>query len=99
MIGALLRTVGIVVILVAGAAFFLGYRWGDGTGPAPARAPAASAGPIDSADRDRARQAGAVIGEKVAVGASKAEQVIANSTLTAKITSKIALDDTLRGTH
>jgi osmotically-inducible protein OsmY len=50
-------------------------------------------------DRDRARQTGAAIGEKVAVGASRAEQAIADSTLTAKIKSKIALDDTLRGTR
>ena len=99
MIRALLRTVVIVVILVAAAAFFLGYRWSDGAGPALSRDPVATTGVGGQVDRDRARQTGAAIGEKVAVGASRAEQVIAESTLTAKIKAKIALDETLRGTR
>ena len=95
MIRALLRAVVVIILLVAAAAFFLGYRWSGGTTDvSPA---VATTGRIDPVDRDRARQAGAAIGEKVAVGASRAEQAIADSTLTAKIKSKIALDDTLRG--
>ncbi len=98
MFRALLRLIVILVIVVAGAAFFFGYRWSDGAQEVLDRGRAATAREIDPIDRERVRQAGAAIAEKVASGASRAEQVLAESTLTAKIKSKIALDDTLRGT-
>jgi osmotically-inducible protein OsmY len=96
MVRDLLRLVLILVIVVAVAAFFFGYRWGGSraTGSAAER-PVATTG-SQGIDTSRARQAGAEIGEKVAVGASKAERAIADGTLTAKIKSKMALDDTIK---
>ena len=52
--------------------------------------------PAPSIDTDKARQTGAAIGEKVATGAAEAEQALAEAALTAKIKSKMALDDTVK---
>ena len=49
-----------------------------------------------SIDTDKARQTGAAIGEKVATGAAEAEQALAEGAVTAKIKSKMALDDTVK---
>ncbi len=97
MLRALVRLILIVVVLVAVGAFFFGYRWGTGT-PTPAEHPIGTAGrggtesarPVDT---ERAREKGAEIGEKVAVGANEAERAMMNASLTAKIKSKMALDD------
>jgi len=92
MIGALLKLVLVVVILAVAAAFFLGYRLGaDGI-----EAPASARQPAPSIDTDKARQTGAAIGEKVAAGAAEAEQALGEAALTAKIKSKMALDDTVK---
>jgi hyperosmotically inducible protein len=90
MFRALLKLVLVVVIVAAGAAFFLGYRYADGgiEEPLSARVP--------TLDTAKARQTGAAIGEKVATGAVHAEQALAESSLTAKIKAKMALDDTVR---
>lgn len=90
MFRALLRLVLIVVIVAAAAAFFFGYRLGDGgiERPVSARVP--------TVDTEKARETGAAIGEKVATGAAKAEQALNESALTAKIKSKMALDDTVK---
>jgi osmotically-inducible protein OsmY len=92
----------VVVIVVAVAAFFIGYRWGGGRTQTKTIEPAAQqATPVGTiggrADttRERARAAGAEIGEKVAVGVEKAGETIEEASLTAKVKSKIALDDTL----
>ena len=93
MVRALLRLVLIVVILLAVGAFFFGYRWADrGSVDVVPDRPVGTAGdaPISA---DRARAAGAEIGEKVAVGASTAERAVADASLTTKIKSKMALDD------
>jgi hypothetical protein len=90
MFRALLKLVLVVVILAAAAAFFLGYRVADGRIDRP------QAGPVPSVDTEKARQAGAAIGEKVASGAAQAEQAISEGSLTAKIKAKMALDDTVR---
>ena len=91
MIRALLKLVLIVVIIAAAAAFFLGYRLADGgddevvetTRTAPA------------VDTEKARQTGAEIGEAVATGAAQAQRAVNEGSLTAKIKSKMALDDTI----
>ena len=81
-----------MVIVVAVSAFFLGYRLsGDGI-----EAPASERGAMPSIDTDKARETGAAIGEKVATGAAEAEQALGAAALTAKIKSKMALDDTVR---
>jgi hyperosmotically inducible periplasmic protein len=106
MLRALVRVILVVVIVVAAAAFFLGYRWGGGRNQATTTQPAARqetaigtrGDNVDTA-RERARAAGAEIGEKVAVGAQKAGETLEEAGLTAKVKSKIALDDTLDGSR
>ena len=93
MVRALLRLVLIAVVLVALAAFFFGYRWAEpGSVDVVQDRPVGTAGdaPIDA---ERARAAGAEIGEKLAAGASTAERAVADASLTTKIKSKMALDD------
>src|SRR4029450_5103514 len=92
MFRALFRLLLLLVIVAAVAAFFLGYRLGgDGSqGPVSARQVA------PGIDTEKARQTGAAIGEKVATGAAEAEQALAEGAVTAKIKSKMALDDTVK---
>ena len=93
MLRALFRLILIVVILVGLGAFFLGYRWGD-RDPGPDRA-VGTAGTEPRVDTSRARETGAAIGEKVAVGANEAQRAVGNAGLTAKIKAKMALDDSI----
>ena len=46
-------------------------------------------------DTSRAREVGAEIGQKVAVGANEAKRMAGNAGLTTKIKAKMALDDTI----
>jgi hyperosmotically inducible periplasmic protein len=96
MVRALLRTIVIVIVIVGVVAFFLGYRWaGDDVDPVVDR-PVGTTGARDtSADTSRARETGAEIGEKVAVGVNEAQNAAANGAMTAKIKSKMALDDSV----
>lgn len=96
MLRALFRLVLIVVIVVGLGAFFLGYRWGDG-GTDTDRAIGTS-GVEPRVDTSRAREAGAEVGEKVAVGANEAQRAVENAGLTAKIKAKMALDDSIQAT-
>jgi len=95
MFRALLRLVLIVVVIAAAAAFFMGYRIGDHRNVGPSERPVATTGTSPSIDTSKARETGAEIGEKVAVGANRAEHALADGALTAKIKSKMALDDTI----
>jgi BON domain len=91
MIRMLLRLIILVVVLGAVAVFALGYRWGDvrPDGPEPADV---GRSPINA---EEARRTGAEIASRVAEGASRAGQALEESRLTAKIKSKMALDDTI----
>ena len=96
MIRALLKLVLIVVIVVAAAAFFFGYRWAT-PGGRSVSAPVTTGTSGTAADtRERAREVGAEIGEKVAVGANAAERALVNGQMTAKIKAKMALDDSIK---
>lgn len=99
MFRALLRLVLIVVVIAAAAAFFMGYRLADfrrhGNEPSVDR-PVATTGTSPSIDTTRARETGAAIGEKVAEGANRAENALEDGALTAKIKSKMALDDSVK---
>ena len=93
MFRALLRFVLLIIILAAAAAFVVGYRMSNsdstsGTDPAVGTSGA-------SVDVDEAREAGAKIAGKVAEGANEARRLAAGAALTAKIKSKMALDDTI----
>jgi hyperosmotically inducible protein len=92
MIRALFKLVLVVVIVAVAAAFFLGYRFGGSGVETPVSAIQETPG-VDTA---KARETGAKIGETVATGAAQAEQALSEGAVTAKIKSKMALDDTVR---
>jgi hyperosmotically inducible periplasmic protein len=93
MIRTLARTLLVVVVVVAIAAFVIGYRWAGGGN---ALEPDLSVGTTGQAvDVSHARQTGAAIGEKVGEAANSAQRIASNAALTAKIKSKMALDDTI----
>jgi hypothetical protein len=94
----LLRLFLILFILGALAAFFLGYRVRDGRVVGP-DGTAATQPALPDVDTKKAREVGAAIGDKVAVGATAAQHALANGALTGKIKAKIALDDTLKAAN
>lgn len=96
MFRALLRLVIVVVIVAAAIAFFLGYRIGDHGVTRPSESAIGTSGTNPGVDTTRARETGAAIGEKVATGANQAERALESGALTAKIKSKMALDDTVK---
>jgi len=84
--------------LVAAAAYLLGYRWDDVTERVGATGARAAAGSwTEDIDRERIREAGSEIAARIGEGAGRAEEVLGQARLTAKIKAKIALDDTLEG--
>jgi len=92
MFRAFIKLLLILVVIAAAGAFFLGYRLGGDGVETPVSARQATPG----IDTEKARQTGAAIGEKVAAGAAEAEQALSNAALTAKIKSKMALDDQVK---
>jgi hypothetical protein len=94
MVGTALRFVLALIVLAAAAAFFLGYRLGDGPGDDGIVGTTSAPPPV--VDRERARETGAAIGEAVATGAERAQQAVSTGSLTAKIKAKMALDDLVR---
>jgi hyperosmotically inducible protein len=92
MFRALFKLILVVIVIVGAAAFFLGYRLNDNGVETPVSARQETPG----VDTEKARQTGAAIGEKVATGAAAAEQALGEGALTAKIKSKMALDDTVK---
>jgi len=96
MFRALLRLVLILIVIAAAAAFFMGYRIGDHGNGITLERPVGTAGTTPTVDTNRARETGAAVGEKVAVGANRAEHALEDGALTAKIKSKMALDDSFK---
>ncbi|HEY5616847.1 MAG TPA: BON domain-containing protein [Vicinamibacterales bacterium] len=90
MIRALLRVVLLLIVVAAIAAFFFGYRIANRDG---ASEPGAVGTTGTSINVDRARQAGAKVGEAVAEGANEVQRAASDAGLTAKIKSKMTLDD------
>jgi hyperosmotically inducible periplasmic protein len=93
MFRALLRLVVVVVVLVAAAAFFLGWWGSDRLHPGK---PASTIGTAGHVDTTKAREVGADVGQKTAAAANRVEAALSDGSLTAKIKSKMALDDTVR---
>jgi hyperosmotically inducible protein len=93
MIRALLRVVLVLIIVAAVAAFFFGYRFADRESSGASEGVTGTSGA--QVDVDRARDAGAKVGETVAEGANQVQRATADAALTAKIKSKMALDDTI----
>ena len=94
MFRALLRLVIVLVLVVAAAAFFLGW-WGSNRVDGPdASAPAV--GTAGRVDAQKAKEVGAEVGAKTAEAANRAGEILNEGALTAKIKSKMALDDLVR---
>jgi hyperosmotically inducible protein len=88
----LFRLIVLVVVVGIVAVFAMGYRWSARHEETP---PVATSG--HSIDAASARRAGADLVEKVSEGATKAGKALEESKLTAKIKSKMTLDDTIDG--
>jgi hyperosmotically inducible protein len=91
MIRALLRLVILLVVLVGGGAFLLGY-WGGGVRNTNAPDSVGTTG----VNAEKAREVGAQVAEKTAVAANQARQALNEGAITAKIKAKMALDDTVK---
>jgi hyperosmotically inducible periplasmic protein len=92
MIRALLRLVILLVVLVGGGAFLLGY-WGGGV--RHSSAPGQTVG-TTGVNTEKAREVGAQVAEKTAVAANQARRALNEGAITAKIKAKMALDDTVK---
>jgi hyperosmotically inducible protein len=91
MFRALFRLVLLLVILVGVGGFLLGWwTYSPNSGDTPA------VGTSGSDSVDRAREVGAKVGETTAQAANQAKEAVADGTLTAKIKSKMALDDLVK---
>jgi hyperosmotically inducible protein len=82
----------VIAILVGAAGFLLGW-WGANIRPGERSTVVGTSGKVDTS---KAREVGAQVGEKTAEVANRAEAVLNDSALTAKIKSKMALDDLVR---
>lgn len=91
MFRALLRLVVVLVVLVGAAAFFLGY-WGSGK-IRSVDGPDVTVGTAGRVNTEKAKEVGAQVGAKTAEAANRAGAVLSEGALTAKIKSKMALDD------
>jgi osmotically-inducible protein OsmY len=96
MFRTLLRVVLVLIVLAAVAAFYFGYRIADRDDP---ETPYAVGTVGKAVNVGTAREAGAQIAEKVAVGANAAQRLASSAALTAKIKSKMALDDTIQASR
>jgi osmotically-inducible protein OsmY len=94
MVRSLLRLVIVLVILVGVGAFFLGW-WGSGR-VSPVDHPVAAVGTAGRIDTEKAKEVGAEVAAKTADAANKAGEVLTDAALTAKIKSKMALDDSVK---
>jgi hypothetical protein len=94
MFRALLRLVVVLVVLVGAGAFFLGW-WGSGK-VRPADRPVETVGTGGKIDTDKAKAVGAEVGAKTAEAANRAGEVLSDGALTAKIKSKMTLDDLVK---
>jgi osmotically-inducible protein OsmY len=92
MFRALLRLVIVLVVLVGAAAFFLGW-WGSNRTQQGGDPVIGTAGRVDT---QKAKDVGAQVGAKTAEAANRAGAVLNEGALTAKIKSKMALDDLVR---
>ena len=91
MIRALLRLVILLVVLVGGGAFLLGY-WGGGVRNTNAPGTVGTG----DANTQKAREVGAQVAEKTAVAANQARRALNDGAITAKIKAKMALDDSVK---
>jgi len=91
MIRSLLKVVLIVVVLVGVAAFLLGRRSNGWKVFSDSPADATS-----QVDTNKAREVGAKVGEATADAANQAKDAIETGSITAKVKSKMILDDLVK---
>ena len=91
MIRAVFRLVILLVVLVGGGAFLLGY-WGGGVRNTNTPGSVGTTG----ANTQKAREVGAQVAEKTAVAANQARRALNEGAITAKIKAKMALDDSVK---
>jgi hypothetical protein len=91
MIRGLLKLVLVVIVVISIAAFLVGRRSG-GWHIMP-DSNVGAAGPVDT---NKARDVGAKVGEATANAANEAKEALVNGGLTAKIKTKMALDDVVK---
>jgi osmotically-inducible protein OsmY len=102
----LFRIVAVALVLGVGAsaaAYYLRHQpdesAGGRGGTARARVGAAAETLVESIDHERIREAGAELAETIGDNVGQAGAALSDARLTAKIRSKIALDDTLAGSR
>ena len=91
MIRSILKLILVVIVLVGVGAFLVG-RWTNNARVVP-DSPVDASGPIDTG---KARDAVAKIGKATARAANQAEDAIKHGAVTAKIKSKMVLDDLVK---
>src|SRR5262249_52620221 len=91
MIRSFLKLVLVIIVLVGVGAFLVG-RWSTNA-KAPPESPAPASGQVDTR---KARDGGGKIGETTAKAANQAEDAIVHGAVTAKIKSKMVLDDLVK---
>jgi hypothetical protein len=96
MIRFFFRLIVLLVLIGVVGVFLLGWWPGGGWLSRPT-----AERPIDAPriDTSRAREVGAEISAKAAQAASQAQVALSDGSVTAKITAKMALDDTLDAKH
>jgi hyperosmotically inducible protein len=94
MLKGLLRLALLLVILVGVGGFLLGW-WNTGDIRRPQRT-GEEVGTTGTEMADRARDATAEVGDRAGAAASQAKIALEDGALTAKIKSKMALDDTVK---
>ena len=94
MIRSLLKLVLVVIVLVGVGAFLVG-RWTTNAKVVP-DSPVGASGPVDTS---KARDVGAKVGEATAKATNQVAEAIAPAAVTAKIKSKMALDERVKARH
>lgn len=83
----------LLIILVAIGAFLAYTYWGGSMNGRPSSQTVGTTGTIDA---QKARDAGAELGEKAANAANKVGETVAEAAITTKIKAKMALDDSVK---
>jgi hyperosmotically inducible periplasmic protein len=93
MIGRFIRFLFVMAILVGALAYFTGY-WQPEWLPASPTSASTRSGSIDAdTAKERAREAGRAIGDTAKQAAHQLDEALSDGALTAKIKSKMTLDD------
>jgi hyperosmotically inducible periplasmic protein len=93
MIGRFIRFLFVMAILVGALAYFTGYWQPEWLPSSPTSASTRPGGADVETVKQRAREAGRVIGDTAKQAAKQLDETFSDGALTTKIKSKMALDD------